>query len=111
VTEEPVKRGRDGRRMNPASLANLRRGQTSVPRNQHNLRHGATSELLLRDVSAEVRELYDALAEAAPVRDPDGSLPAADVIAVERAARALKRYATCTPGARCTAGSRRRPAP
>lgn len=34
----------------------------------------------------------EALAEGAPVRDPDGSLAAADVVAVEIAARALKRY-------------------
>ncbi|MET0511010.1 MAG: hypothetical protein ABW135_04955 [Thermoleophilaceae bacterium] len=48
--------------------------------------------MLLRDVEAEVRELHEALAEAAPVRGPDGGLPAADVVAVERAARTLKRW-------------------
>jgi hypothetical protein len=34
----------------------------------------------------------DALAEAAPVREADGSLPAADAVAIETAARALKRW-------------------
>jgi hypothetical protein len=46
----------------------------------------------VRDVTVEVRELMDALAEGAPVREADGSLPAADVVAVEQAARALKRW-------------------
>jgi hypothetical protein len=77
----------------PNSLANLipGRGQAG-PGNLRHLTHGATSELLLRDVEAEVRELLDALAEAAPVKEADGTLPAADAVAVERAARALKRY-------------------
>jgi hypothetical protein len=74
-------------------LANLRPGGGAAKTGDlRALRHGGHSEALLRDVSGEVRELLDALADAAPVRDPDGSLPAADAIAVERAARALKRY-------------------
>jgi hypothetical protein len=77
----------------PNSLANLIPGGTSAPiGNSHALKHGGNSEVLLRDVEAEVRELLDALADAAPVKDPDGSLPAADTVAVERAARALKRW-------------------
>lgn len=78
---------------NPASLANLKRGEQPAPTgNRRALRHGGYSEALVADVSAEVRELMDALGDAAPVRDPDGSLPAADVVAVERAARLLRRY-------------------
>ncbi|MEK6273220.1 MAG: P27 family phage terminase small subunit [Actinomycetota bacterium] len=79
-------------------LANLKRGsEAPTPPappagNTRALQHGGHSEALLRDVSGEVRELLDALADAAPVRNPDGSLPAADAIAVERTARALKRY-------------------
>jgi hypothetical protein len=75
-------------------LANLQRGGglPATPGNALALKHGGQSALLLRDVEAEVRELFDALADSAPVRDPDGSLPAADVVAVERAARALKRW-------------------
>ena len=34
----------------------------------------------------------NAFAEAVPVRDGDGGVPAADVAAIERAARALKRF-------------------
>jgi hypothetical protein len=48
--------------------------------------------LLFRDVEAEIAELMEALGETVPVRDPDGSVPAADLAAVEYAARALKRY-------------------
>jgi hypothetical protein len=81
----------------PNSLANLvpggpNRSAVATPGNQRGLTHGGRSELLLRDIETEVRELLDALAEAAPVKEADGTLPAADVVAVERAARALKRY-------------------
>jgi hypothetical protein len=87
------KRRTGGSTRNPNSLANLRRGgNPAQPGNTQALRQGGRSELLLRDVEAETRELLDALAEAAPVREPDGSLPAADAVAVERAARSLKRY-------------------
>jgi hypothetical protein len=75
------------------SLANLKRGENPAPvGNQRRLVHGGRSELLLRDVEQEVRELMDALGEAVPVRDVDGGVPASDVTAIERAARALKRY-------------------
>jgi hypothetical protein len=43
-------------------------------------------------VHSEITELMEALGETVPVRDPDGSVPAADMAAVESAARALKRY-------------------
>jgi P27 family predicted phage terminase small subunit len=77
----------------PNSLANLRRGGgPSLAGNSYQLRHGALSKQLLADVSAEVVELMDLLAEAAPVREGDGSLPPADVVAIELAARCLKRY-------------------
>jgi len=75
-------------------LANLK-PQPAPPApegNQRRLVHGGRSELLLRDVEAEVRELMDALDEAVPVRDGDGGVPVADVTAIERCARALKRY-------------------
>jgi hypothetical protein len=80
-----------GGQRHPNSLRNLRPGPAEIG-NQRGLVHGARSELLVRDVEAEVRELMDALASSAPVRDPDGSLPAADVVAIEVAARSLKRY-------------------
>lgn len=74
-------------------LANLVPGAGAAGNgNLRPLKHGAYSEALLADVSAEVRELMDELGERAPVRGADGSLPAADLIAVERAARLLRRY-------------------
>jgi hypothetical protein len=59
--------------------------------NARALTHGARSALLVKDVSAEVAELRDALAETVPVRDGDEA-PAVDMVAIERCARALKRY-------------------
>jgi len=74
-------------------LQNLRPAPAAPAGNQRHLVHGGRSELLLRNVEAEVAELAAALGDAAPVRDPEtGALPAADLIAVETAARALKRY-------------------
>lgn len=73
-------------------LANLRPAPPAPVGHVRSLRHGGRAEELYRDVSGEVRELLDLLADAAPVRDGDGELPAADAIAVERAARALARY-------------------
>ena len=64
-------------------LANLR--LAAPVGNLRAVRHGGRSELLLRDVDAEVRELMDALGDAAPVRE-GGELPEADVAAVEVAA-------------------------
>lgn len=74
-------------------LANLRPGAgQAVEGNGRALSHGAYSAALVAEVEVEVRELMEALGAAAPVRDGDGSLPTADVVAVERAARALKRW-------------------
>ena len=75
-------------------LANLKRGGSPTAKGEPSTRlsHGGRSELLFRDVEAEVRELMEALGEAAPVREPDGSVPPADMAAIEQAARALKRY-------------------
>ncbi len=83
-----------GSARHPNSLGNLRAGAgpPTAPGNTLALKHGFRSEALVRDVEAEVRELMDALAESAPVRDPDGGLPAADTVAIETAARALKRW-------------------
>ena len=82
-------------------LANLRSGQRAgnlTPGAGQeraalaNTRHGAYSSALLANVEGEVVELRDALAEAAPVRDAAGQVPAADYTALEIAARRLKRY-------------------
>lgn len=86
LSDDPERRARQ--------LANLRQGGApavpGVPSGR--LQHGGRSALLFQDVEAEVLELTEALAEAAPVKDPDGSTPAADSIALETTARALKRY-------------------
>jgi hypothetical protein len=84
LSPDPDKRARQ--------LANLRNAPPAPAGHTRSLRHGGRAEVLFRDVSAEVAELMDALGAAAPVREPDGSLPAADLIAIEVAARALKRW-------------------
>jgi len=88
----PTKGQGGGGRRHPNSLANLKPPPPTPLGVTHALKHGFRSEVLVRDVEVEVRELMDALAESAPVREPDGSLPAADTVAIETAARALKRY-------------------
>jgi hypothetical protein len=52
----------------------------------------ALLERLLAEVEQDDRELLEAVAELAPLRDEHGRLPAADTLAVERAAAALKRW-------------------
>jgi hypothetical protein len=88
----PSKGQGGGGRRHPRSMANLVHAPAAPAGNGRAVTHGFRSELLVRDVEDEIRELMDALAEAAPIRDPDGGLPGADVIAVETAARALKRW-------------------
>lgn len=73
-----------------AQLANLRAVPPVSPGRPPS--HGAYSEALIANVEDEVRELAEALGETAPLRDADGGVPAADVVAFERAARALRRY-------------------
>lgn len=84
LSTDPQKRERQ--------LANLKRGGTVAPAgNQRRLTHGAFSEVLVRNVETEVAELAAALAGAAPVQI-NGQPPAADIVALEQAARALKRW-------------------
>lgn len=85
------KRG-GGAARNPNSLANLIKPPPATIGNTRAMTHGFRSAALVADVAAETLELMAALAEAAPVRDSDGGLPAADTVAIETAARALKRY-------------------
>lgn len=85
LSSDPEKRARQ--------LANLGGRPPAPPTgNRRALKHGGHSEALLADVSAEVRELMDALGATVPVRDSDGGVPAADVVAIERAARLLRRH-------------------
>lgn len=78
----------------PRALANLWPAPPAPPEgNTRSVTHGFFAEkTLLKDVSAEVRELSAAIASICPVRNGDGSLPDADVLAVERCARALRRW-------------------
>jgi hypothetical protein len=84
LSRDPIARG--------AQLANLRRGGTAIDGNGNAIKHGAYATLSAEAISAEVRELYDVLADSAPLRDGVGELPVADEAAVEVAARALHRY-------------------
>lgn len=86
----PLSRDPDARRR---QIANLRPGARTAPAgNVRARRHGGYSEALVADVEREIVELRDALGETAPLRDAEGGLPAADLVAFERAARALRRY-------------------
>jgi hypothetical protein len=98
LSRDPEKRARQ--------LANLRPAPAAPAGHSRSLVLGGRAEVLFRDVSDEIRELLDVLGELAPVRDPDGSLPVADAVAVERAARALKPYRTWPAGSTFTADSR-----
>jgi hypothetical protein len=84
LSRDPIARGNQ--------LANLRRGGTAVEGNGHAVKHGAYATLTADAIADEVRELYDVLADSAPLRDGVGNLPVADEAAVEVAARALHRY-------------------
>lgn len=90
----PVKPG--NRFLHRHNLPNLNGALTSTawqPGEAPALKHGLRSRrpLPLAQISAEVAEITAALADAAPVRDVDGNLPAADEAAMDRAARALHR--------------------
>lgn len=84
----PLSRDPDKRRR---QLANLRRAPAAPAGNRRNLRHGGHAEVNVPGLDRARLELFDWLAEAAPVRDPGGGLPIADAATVELAARALAR--------------------
>lgn len=84
ISQDPAARKRQ--------IANLRRGGPALPGVPSNrLAHGGRSELLFRDVEVEIRELMDALGESVSLRE-NGNVPEADLVAIEKCARALKRY-------------------
>lgn len=91
LSDDRVTRARQLENLRPVP-ENLKPAPPAPIGNQRRVVHGGRSEILLQDVEAEVAELAAALGDTAPVRDPDGSLPSADLIAVEAAARALKRW-------------------
>ena len=87
----PRRRGGGGAR-NPASLGNLRRGETPAPPgNTYTRTHGAYARLLADRVEGKVAEVFGALSEDAPLRGEGGGLPAHDGAVVRLAAAALCR--------------------
>ncbi|MBA2763800.1 MAG: hypothetical protein H0U42_03840 [Thermoleophilaceae bacterium] len=75
------------------SLANLNRNPPRPPLgNTRALTHGGKTTVATADLTEARRELYDALSDAAPLREVDGSLPRADEASVEVAALALHRW-------------------
>lgn len=84
LSQDPVKRAR--------SLSNLQRGGPAPE--QHNRRavtHGAYAAVAKTRLDAKVREVFDALAQDAPLQEQGGGLPAADTVAVMLLAKALCR--------------------
>src|SRR3954470_9639039 len=58
--------------------------------------HGAYAQLAPDRVDAKVGEVFEALAEDAPLRERDGGLPAADTVAVRMLAEVLCRLESVT---------------
>lgn len=88
---QPSKPIGGGGARHPASLANLRRGGTSTPGNDHALRHGAYGAIAREQLDVEAQRVLDAIEADAPLREADGSLPAAHGVAVGLLASALIR--------------------
>lgn len=89
-TSKPV--GGGGAR-HPASLANLQRGggQAFEPTNAVARRHGGYAAVAVERLDARARRIYDALSDDAPLRGPDGGLPAQDAGVVRLLAECLCR--------------------
>jgi hypothetical protein len=66
-------------------------GAALAPGNQIAATHGYRSAAVVKDVSAEVREIMDGIAAVVPVRE-DGEAPACDALAIEACAVALRRW-------------------
>src|SRR4051812_40302168 len=80
-------------RHHPNSLANLHAHPAPPAPRGHtrSLHHGGLAKVTIPGLDRARGEILDGLADGAPVKDPDGSLPAADLASVELAARALAR--------------------
>lgn len=75
-----------------AQLSNLRAGSGQAGAgNQRALAHGGYAQVAHERLDAKVAEVFDALAQDAPLRDSDGGLPASDSAAVHLAAEAMCR--------------------
>lgn len=75
----------------PNSLANLRSAPAAPAGNSRHRTHGGYAALVPARVDLKQRELLDALAQDAPLRDTDGGLPRHDTVAVLMLAKALLR--------------------
>lgn len=71
--------------------ANLRRGGPVQPGNAHRRSHGGYAAVAAEQMEAKAREVYESLADDAPLRDSAGELPAADTMVVRLLAECLCR--------------------
>jgi hypothetical protein len=84
LSDDPIKRARQ--------LANLSARPPAPPvGNVRALAHGGYAAVARDRLDAKVRDVFDALAADAPLRDSAGELPAADAAAVHLAAEAMCR--------------------
>ena len=84
TSTDPTKRAKQ--------LANLKRGGPPAANgNRLAVSHGAFAAIAKAELEGKVSEIYAALTADAPVREADGSLPAADGPAIRMAAEALVR--------------------
>jgi hypothetical protein len=73
-------------------LANLKRGENpAAAGNRHHVTHGGYAAVVAERLETKQREVFDALAADAPLRDHDGELPRHDTVAVTMLAKALCR--------------------
>jgi hypothetical protein len=85
LSSDPAKRQRQ--------LANLRRGGTN-PAGGRPPSHGAYAQIARERLEQREADVFDALSADAPLRNADGSLPAADAVAVRLLAECLCRLDT-----------------
>jgi len=86
TSRDPAKRAKQ--------MANLRPAPPAPAGNALARRHGGYAAVARERLEEKVLEVFDALAVDAPLRDPDGGLPAADVAQVRLLAEALCRLDT-----------------
>ena len=89
VSKDPDKRARQ--------LANLKQGDAPKQWGQtYSLKYGGRATDRTLPVAGKAALIYEELADAAPLRDQDGSIPKADRVVVELFALCLARLDACT---------------
>lgn len=84
LSRDPSKRSRQ--------LSNLQPGRGAAGAlNRRAVKHGAYARIADAELQSKARQIFEAIAEDAPVRDADGGLPAHDTIAVRLLAETLIR--------------------